>query len=54
MHPSMLIERTVAVLMVLDELDIRTGDRFGKPPDDALEWARSLIARRIGSSGTSA
>ena len=28
--------------------------RFGKPPDDALEWARNLIARRIGSSGTSA
>jgi hypothetical protein len=27
MHPSMLIERTVAVLMVLAELDIRTGDR---------------------------
>lgn len=25
--------------------------RFGKPPEDALEWARNLIARRLGSSG---
>ena len=28
--------------------------RFGKPPDDALEWARDLIARRLGSSGPTA
>ena len=28
--------------------------RFGKPPGDALEWARNLIARRLGSSGTTA
>jgi Arc/MetJ-type ribon-helix-helix transcriptional regulator len=23
--------------------------RFGKPPDYALEWARNLVARRLGS-----
>jgi hypothetical protein len=28
--------------------------RFGKPPDYALEWARNLIARRLGSQGPAA
>ncbi|MGH3867675.1 MAG: hypothetical protein ACRDQ4_16365 [Pseudonocardiaceae bacterium] len=28
--------------------------RFGKPPDYALEWARTLIARRLGSPGPTA
>lgn len=25
--------------------------RFGKPPEYALEWARGLVARRLGSGG---
>ncbi len=28
--------------------------RFGKPPDYALEWARGLVARRLGSPGSTA
>jgi Arc/MetJ-type ribon-helix-helix transcriptional regulator len=28
--------------------------RFGKPPEHALEWARTLIARRLGSQGPAA
>jgi Arc/MetJ-type ribon-helix-helix transcriptional regulator len=28
--------------------------RLGKPPDYALEWARSLVARRLGSPGPTA
>jgi Arc/MetJ-type ribon-helix-helix transcriptional regulator len=28
--------------------------RFGKPPDYALEWARNLIAHRLGSQGPAA
>ena len=28
--------------------------RFGKPPEYALEWARNLIARRLGSHGPAA
>lgn len=27
---------------------------FGTPPDCALEWARDLIARRLGSPGPTA
>jgi hypothetical protein len=25
--------------------------RFGKPPNYALQWARDLVARRLGSPG---
>ncbi len=28
--------------------------RFGKPPEHALEWARNLVARRIGPQGPGA
>lgn len=28
--------------------------RFGKPPDEALAWARNLVARRIGQRGRTA
>jgi Arc/MetJ-type ribon-helix-helix transcriptional regulator len=28
--------------------------RFGKPPEQALEWARNLIARRLESPGPTA
>ena len=28
--------------------------RFGKPPDYALEWARNLVARRLGAPGPTA
>lgn len=28
--------------------------RFGKPPEYALEWARTLVARRLGSPGPTA
>ncbi len=28
--------------------------RFGKPPDYAMEWARNLVARRLGSPGPTA
>jgi Arc/MetJ-type ribon-helix-helix transcriptional regulator len=29
-------------------------NRFGTPPDYALEWARNLVARRLGSQGPAA
>jgi Arc/MetJ-type ribon-helix-helix transcriptional regulator len=28
--------------------------RFGKPPEHALEWARNLIAHRLGPHGPTA
>ena len=28
--------------------------RFGKPPQDALDWARALVARRLGTPDRSA
>ena len=28
--------------------------RYGKPPDEALAWARSLVARRLGRRGSTA
>jgi Arc/MetJ-type ribon-helix-helix transcriptional regulator len=39
---------------VTEAVAFRRAREDGKPPDYALEWARTLVARRLGSPGPTA
>lgn len=46
---SRYVSEAVAVRRAREDGMAVLGERFGKPPEYALEWARSLVARRVAN-----